>query len=130
MRSLLPNYNFVFMPCFLAPAKGKTQFTSEEAVVNRGVARNRYVVEITYKRAKQWHLLKEIVPAENFHLMDATWLWAMGFSNLCHAFLQPPPDAETPAQRSRRESRQSSEAKAASVEAAALREAAAAAMDI
>merc|ERR1712070_971174 len=23
MRSLLPNYNFVFMPCFLAPAKAR-----------------------------------------------------------------------------------------------------------
>ena len=30
MRSLLPNCNFVFMPCFLAPSKGKTQFTASE----------------------------------------------------------------------------------------------------
>ena len=51
MRSLLPNYNFVFMPCFLAPSKGKTQFTADEAIHGRGVARNRYVVEITHA----WH---------------------------------------------------------------------------
>ena len=61
MRSLLPNLNFVFMPCFLAPSQGKTQLTVNEAVETRGVARNRYVVEITYKRAKEWHLLREVV---------------------------------------------------------------------
>lgn len=130
MRSLLPNFNFVFMPCFLAPSKGKDKFTAGEAVHNRGVARNRYVVEITYARVKRWHLLKEIIPAENFHLMDATWLWAMGFSNLCHECLQPPPDVETPAQRSRRESRNTSERAAAAVDQAALREAAAAAAGV
>ena len=30
MRSMLPNFNFVFMPCFLAPSKGKTRFTASE----------------------------------------------------------------------------------------------------
>eukprot|EP00966_Prymnesium_polylepis_P286914 6627065-Prymnesium_polylepis.1 len=98
MRSLLPNFNFVFMPCFLAPAKGKTKFTVDEAIQGRGIARNRYVVEITYKRAKEWHLLKDVVPREKAHLMNSTWFWAMGFSNLCHEFLQPPPDVESDAQ--------------------------------
>ena len=72
MRSLLPNLNFVFMPCFLAPAKGKTQFTVDEAIESRGIARNRYVIEITYKRVKEWKLLREVVPSEHFHLMNST----------------------------------------------------------
>ena len=66
------------------------------------MARNRYVVEITYKRAKEWHLLKEVIEVEDFYLMNAVWLWSMGFSNHCHKFLQPPPDVETQAQRARR----------------------------
>ena len=43
---ILPNYNHCFMPAFLAPAKGKTQFDVKEAIHGRGVARNRNVVEI------------------------------------------------------------------------------------
>eukprot|EP00966_Prymnesium_polylepis_P033390 776392-Prymnesium_polylepis.1 len=42
MRSILPNLNFVFMPCFLAPSEGKNKFDVDEAVKqNRGIARNR-----------------------------------------------------------------------------------------
>ena len=126
MRSILPNMNFVFMPCFLAPAKGKTQFTVDEAAENRGIARNRYVVEITYKRVKEWHLLKEVVPSEHFHLMNATWFWALGFSNLCHKFLQPPPAAETSEQKTRRLNRARTEA-AATADLDDLRDAGAAA---
>eukprot|EP00966_Prymnesium_polylepis_P130280 3013086-Prymnesium_polylepis.1 len=101
MRSILPNFNFVHMPCFLAPSKGKDKFTVEEAISGRGIARCRYVVEITYKRVKEWHMLKEVIPREKAHLMNSTGFWAMGFSNLCHEFLQPPPDVETDAQRTR-----------------------------
>lgn len=39
IRGVLPNYNFVHMPAFLAPASGKTKFEAEEAVENRGTAR-------------------------------------------------------------------------------------------
>jgi hypothetical protein len=123
MRSMLPNFNFVFMPCFLAPSKGKDRFTVDEAVQNRGIARNRYVVEITYKRAKEWHLLKEKICNEDFHLMNSTWFWAMGFSNLCHEFLQPPSDVESPAQQRRRETRIAQDRTAAQPDPAALREA-------
>jgi hypothetical protein len=125
MRSILPNFNFVFMPCFLAPSKGKDKFEVDEAVKNRGIARNRYVVEITYKRGKEWHLLKEIVGNEDFHLMNSTWFWAMGFANLQYKFLQPPPDAETARQKVRREARVTSDKFAASTQPAVLREAAA-----
>jgi hypothetical protein len=123
MRSVLPNFNFVFMPLFLAPSKGKDKFTVDEAVQNRGIARNRYVVEIGYKRAKEWHLLKEIIPRENFHLMNSTWFWAMGFSNLCHKFLLPPPDVESMSQKLRREARVMHDANAAAPDPAILREA-------
>lgn len=127
MRSLLPNLNFTFMPCFLAPAKGKTQFTPEEAIESRGIARNRYVVEITYKRVKEWKLLREVVASEHFHLMNSTWLWALGFSNLCHRFLQPPPAVETNKQRTRRQQRKRTEAAAAVDDLDELRHAATAA---
>ena len=109
MRSVLPNYNHVFMPCFLAPASGKTRFSGEEGVRNRGISRNRYVVEITYARVKLWHLLRDTVPVQNFHLIDATWWFALAFSNLCHDFLLPPPDAESVKQKKRRERRETAE---------------------
>lgn len=86
-----------------------------------------YVVEIAYKRVKEWHLLKEVVPSEKFHLMNSTWFWALGFGNLCLKFLQPPPDAETEAQRVKRETREASDARDAQMETAALRVAAEAA---
>ena len=127
MRSLLPNLNFVFMPCFLAPAKGKTQFTADEAIGSRGVARNRYVTEITYKRVKEWKLLREVVPSVHFHLMNSTWLWALGFSNLYHRFLQPPPAVETKEQRTRRLARARTEAAACAADLDELRDAATAA---
>lgn len=91
------------------------------------MARNRYVVEITYKRAKEWRLLKEVIEVEDFYLMNAVWLWSMGFSNLCHEFLQPPPDVETQAQRARRLDRAEKEQAAGRVAQEELREAAAAA---
>ena len=34
--------------------------------------------------------------------MNDTWFFALGFSNLCHAQLQPAPDVETDKQRRRR----------------------------
>jgi hypothetical protein len=82
-------------------------------------------VEITYKRGKEWHLLKEIIGNGDFHLTNSTWFWAMGFANLQYKFLQPPPNAETPVQKMRREARVSQDAFAASTQPAVLREAAA-----
>ena len=107
--------------------KGKDKFTPAEAVHGRGIARNRYVVEITYKRVKEWHLLKEIVPSEKFHLMNSAWWWALGFGNIALKFLQPPPDAETLAQREKREKRTATDQRDAQVEAGLLRVAAEAA---
>ena len=105
IRGVLPNYNFVHMPAFLAPASGKTKFEATEAVENRGTARARYVVEVSYARVTEWALLADVVPAEEFHLMNSVWLFALGFANLMHRFLQPPPDAETPVQAARRGAR-------------------------
>ena len=82
---------------------------------------------------KEWHLLKEVVPREKFHLMNSTWLWALGFSNLTHRFLQPPPSVETAEQRTRRLERQRTEAAASAAEMDELRAAcaaAASAMDV
>ena len=52
LQMILPNYNHVYMPHFLAPSEGKTKFTLEEAVYNKAVATNRYVVEIAFQRVK------------------------------------------------------------------------------
>ena len=89
-----PNDNFIYIPFFLAPAKGKTKFTGEEAGGNKATAVNRYVVEIGYTRVKDWSLLAGIIPRERFHLMNSTWLWALGFSNLVQGFLRPPPGVD------------------------------------
>ena len=105
----------------MAPAKGKDKFTVSEAVHGRGIARCRYVVEITYKRTKEWHLLKEVIPSEKFHLMNSTWFWALGFGNLCLNFLQPPPDSELASQRLKREKRENTDKRDAGVQQGLLR---------
>ena len=83
--------------------------TGDESIQNRGIARNRYVVEITYRRVKLWNILRDRVPIQNFHLLDLTWWFALAFSNLCHNFLQSPPDVETSKARKRREKRAATE---------------------
>lgn len=47
MRSMLPNFNFVFMPCFLAPSKGKTRFTASEVAPSPCHALARVCVDVT-----------------------------------------------------------------------------------
>ena len=91
LRCILPNGNHLYMPCFLAPSQDKTTFTGEEAMVNKAIARCRYVVEICYSRVKDWKLLAGEIPRENFHLLDSAWWWALGHANLCRGFLVPPP---------------------------------------
>ena len=118
--------DWCFQP-FLAPSKGKDKFDVAEAIHGRGIARNRYVVEITYKRVKEWHLLKEVIPVEKFHVMNSTWMWAQGFAILAHDFLQPPRNAESAKQRARREAREATDARDAEAAVAALRAAAEAA---
>ena len=94
LRCLLPNGNHLYMPCFLAPASGKTTFTGEEASANKAIARCRYVVEITYSRVKDWKLLAGEIPRENFHLMNSAWWWALGHANMSRGFLVQPPGVE------------------------------------
>ena len=95
LRCLLPNGNHLYMPCFLAPAKGKTSFTGAEASTNKAIARCRYVIEITYTRVKDWKLLAGEIPRENFHLLNSTWWWALGHANMCMGMLIPPPNVPT-----------------------------------
>jgi len=123
-RCVLPHFNHVFMPVFLKQAKGKTKFTAHESSHNRGVARCRYVIEIVYSRVKSWHLLSETIKRENFHLVDSTWFWALGFANLCMDQLQSAPDVETAAQTERRLARKAKNELAAARRADAERVAA------
>lgn len=90
LRALLPNYNNVYMPVFLRPSEGKTQFTIDEAVYNKAVATNRYVVEIIYSRVKAWKILSGEIPRERFHLLDSVWFWALGFHNMFREVLKRP----------------------------------------
>ena len=89
--SFLPNDNHRYQPCFLAPAKGKKKFTGVEAGGNKAIAKNRYVVEISYTRVKDWRILAGFVDREDFHLMNSAWLWSLGFGNLVLGMLRPPP---------------------------------------
>jgi hypothetical protein len=73
LRCILPNGNHLYMPCFLAPAKGKSTFTGTESSANKAIARCRYVVEITYTRVKDWKILAGEIPRENFHLLNSAW---------------------------------------------------------
>ena len=90
LRTLLPNYNHVYMPNFLRPSEGKNKFTLDEAIENKGIATNRYVVEIAFQRVKAWKLLSGEIPREHFHLLDSTWWWALGFSNMYLRMLKEP----------------------------------------
>ena len=87
----LPNDNHVYRPCFLAPAKGKVKFTGSEAAENKAVAKDRYVVEISYTRLKDWRILAGFVDREDFHLLNSAWLRTLGFGNLALGMLRPPP---------------------------------------
>jgi hypothetical protein len=86
LRIFLPNMNNVLVPCFLKAGK----YSSREVTRNRAIASNRYVVEITYARVKQWGLLSGVAEYGHFHLLNHVWWWALGFSNLQYGFLKPP----------------------------------------
>ena len=91
LNMLLPRYNHVYMPNFLAPSEGKTQFDLEEAMENKGIATNRYVVEIAFQRVKSWRLLTGEIRRESFHLLNSTWWWGLGFANMYMHMLKEPP---------------------------------------
>ena len=90
LNMLLPRYNHVYMPNFLAPSEGKTQFSLEEAFENKGIATNRYVVEIAFQRVKMWRLLTGEIRRESFHLINSVWWWVLGFSNMYMRMLKEP----------------------------------------
>jgi hypothetical protein len=86
LRAHLPNLNNVIVPCFLSGG----QYTAEQAIRNRAVATNRYVIEITYSRVKAWDMLKPVIPRTDFALLNEVWWWALGFANLtCKPLKQP-----------------------------------------
>ena len=80
LRAHLPNLNNVVVPCFLSGGI----YSAEEAIRNRSIATNRYVIEITYSRVKQWKMLSPTVPREDFCYLNDIWWWALGFCNLSY----------------------------------------------
>ena len=58
LRIFLPNMNHVLK-------SGK--YTGTEVTRNRAIASNRYVIEITYARVKQWGMLSGIAEYGHFH---------------------------------------------------------------
>ena len=86
LRAHLPNLNNVIVPCFLSGG----QYTAEQAIRNRSIATNRYVIEITYARVKAWDMLSPIIPRHDFDLLNDVWWWAQGFANLTSQPLKRP----------------------------------------
>jgi hypothetical protein len=66
LRAHLPNLNNVIVPCFLSGG----QYTAEQAVRNRAIATNRYVIEVTYSRVKSWRMLMPVVPRKDFDMLN------------------------------------------------------------
>ena len=78
LRAHLPHLNNVVVPCFLSGG----YYSVEQAVRNRAIAINRYVIEVTYSRVKSWQMLAPIIPYADFALLNSVWWWALGFTNL------------------------------------------------
>ena len=70
------------VPCFLSGG----QYTAEQAIRNRAIATNRYVIEVTYSHVKAWKMLSPVVGRKDFPIINDVWWWALGFSNMA---LQP-----------------------------------------
>lgn len=113
-RTATPYMSFCFTPAFAKQndAGRKKIQTAEEVVSSRAIARARYVPEIHYARVKCWKLLAPKVPIERAHLMDATWWWALGFSNTFQRYLRPPDDVLSLQQIKRQLNRRRREARA------------------
>lgn len=86
LRAHLPNLNNVIVPCFLTGGK----YTAEQAVRNRAIATNRYVIEVTYRRVKTWDMVSPVVPRGDFIYLNHIWWWALGFANLTMKPLKRP----------------------------------------
>lgn len=86
LRAHLPNLNNVIVPCFLTGGK----YTAEQAVRNRAIATNRYVIEVTYRRVKTWDMISPVVPRCDFIYLNHIWWWALGFANLTMKPLKRP----------------------------------------
>ena len=86
LRAHLPNLNNVIVPCFLTGG----QYSAEQAIRNRAIATNRYVIEVTYSRVKAWKYLSPVVPRSDFKYLNHAWWWALGFANLtCRPLKKP-----------------------------------------
>mmetsp|Transcript_21601 Transcript_21601/g.55574 ORF Transcript_21601/g.55574 Transcript_21601/m.55574 type:complete len:150 (+) Transcript_21601:989-1438(+) len=96
LRAHLPNMNDAVVPCFLSADKDH-RYDFEEASRNRGIAEQRYVVEVTYARVKRWGMLKPIVPRNEFHHLNNVWWWALGFCNLNYKHFRQPGNASSAA---------------------------------
>ena len=88
LRAHLPNLNNVIVPCFLSGG----QYSAEQAIRNRAIATNRYVIEVTYKNVKAWQYLQPVVPRDDFKYLNHVWWWALGFANLTLRPLKRPQD--------------------------------------
>ena len=84
LRAHLPNLNNVLVPCFLSGG----HYSASQAIRNRAIACNRYVIEVTYSRVKMWEMLKPTVPVQDFEYLNDVWWWALGFCNLTCAPLK------------------------------------------
>ena len=86
MAVRIPNMNHVYVPYRV---QNRQTFGIDKAGENRGIAANRYMIEVTYRRVKKWKLIRPIVERSSFHLIDSVWHWANGFANVYHKPLLP-----------------------------------------
>ena len=95
LKAMCPNLNHCYVPTVVdGKAKGAT-LTGQTGNHSRGVAENRYSIEVVYRGAKTFRLLQGKVRRSRMRWINPTWVWALGFHNVVHQVLRPPHDKST-----------------------------------
>ena len=103
MQGMCPNLNFCFVPTTVdGRSKGGT-LNVQTGSHSRGVAENRYSIEVVMRGAKTFRLLRGRVGRQRIRWIQPTWIWALGVHNLLHKMLRPPHDESTHWKRRHRE---------------------------
>ena len=92
MQAMCPNLNHCYVPTVVeGKARGAT-LTGQTGGHSRGVAENRYSIEVVYRCAKTFRLLAGKVNRSRMRWINPTWVWALGFHNVVHQIPRPPHD--------------------------------------
>ena len=95
LQAMCPNLNHCFVPTMVeGKAKGAT-LTGQTGLHSRGVAENRYSIEVVYRGVKTFGLLQRKVRRQRMRWIEPTWGYACGFHNVVHQVLRVPHDGST-----------------------------------